>query len=194
MIYFSSDHHFYHQNIISFCNRPFTSTEEMNETLINNWNSVVKSDDTVYYLGDFSLAFRPIELFSHKLNGTKYLVPGNHDFCHSYNKKSRNPENRQKWIQKYEECGWVLLPEQTTLDLSDIGIVNLCHLPYANADVSRHEDKYEQWRPIDDDRWLIHGHTHSKEKMKSRNIHVGVDAWNYYPVSIDDVINLIKGK
>jgi calcineurin-like phosphoesterase family protein len=54
-IYFSSDHHFSHSNVIKYCNRPYTSVQEMNEDLIQRWNNQVKPEDTVYYLGDFSL-------------------------------------------------------------------------------------------------------------------------------------------
>lgn len=51
-IFFSSDLHFGHKNIIKYCTRPFESVEEMNKKLIENWNSVVTNDDTVFFLGD----------------------------------------------------------------------------------------------------------------------------------------------
>ena len=60
MLYFTSDHHFWHTNIIQYCNRPFVSIEEMNEVLIQNWNDLVLPEDEVYYLGDFSMAARPV--------------------------------------------------------------------------------------------------------------------------------------
>lgn len=77
MIWFTSDTHFNHANIIKYCNRPFSSIQEMNETIINNWNSVVTKDDTVYHLGDF--AFGKVNEFANKLNGKIVLIKGNHD-------------------------------------------------------------------------------------------------------------------
>lgn len=79
-IFFTSDLHFGHQNIIKFCNRPWETTEEMDEALIKNWNSVVKEDDMVFDLGDFAFApnWRWKELLN-RLNGHHYLILGNHD-------------------------------------------------------------------------------------------------------------------
>ena len=56
MIFFTSDTHFNHKAIISYCSRPFESVEEMNDRLIDNWNQVVKPSDTVYHLGDFDIS------------------------------------------------------------------------------------------------------------------------------------------
>lgn len=78
--FFTSDTHFNHFNIIKYCDRPFQSVQEMNHTLIAKWNAVVSPDDVVWHLGDF--AFGPpgvcMGLF-YALNGTKYLIRGNHD-------------------------------------------------------------------------------------------------------------------
>ena len=52
-IFWTSDSHYFHNNILKYCNRPFGSVEAMNEALVANWNSVVKPDDHVYHLGDF---------------------------------------------------------------------------------------------------------------------------------------------
>lgn len=79
-IFIIGDPHFWHRAIIKYCNRPFATVEEMNETLIKNWNSVIGKQDIVYILGDFALCGkdRIIEI-TQKLNGRKRLVLGNHD-------------------------------------------------------------------------------------------------------------------
>ena len=79
-IYIIGDPHFWHKNIINYCNRPFTTVEEMNETLIRNWNKVVGKQDIVYILGDFALCGKDkiIEV-AQRLNGRKRLILGNHD-------------------------------------------------------------------------------------------------------------------
>ena len=79
-IFLIGDTHFYHKNIIDYCGRPFSSVEEMNKTLIKNWNSVVKRDDKVIVVGDFALCGKDkiIEI-SQQLNGKKTLILGNHD-------------------------------------------------------------------------------------------------------------------
>ncbi len=81
MIYFIADTHFNHSNIIKYCNRPFKNTYEMNEYIIQKWNSVVKNDDIVYHLGDVGYgALQEIKEILQRLNGTKILLKGNHDF------------------------------------------------------------------------------------------------------------------
>ena len=83
-LFWTSDTHFSHKNIMQYCDRPFSSIEEMNEKLISNWNSAVDSDATVFHLGDF--AFGTIaqwEEVRSQLNGEIHLILGNHDF-HNY--------------------------------------------------------------------------------------------------------------
>lgn len=194
MIYFTSDPHYGHANVIKYCSRPFASVDEMTRVLITNWNKVVTPEDIVYCLGDFSLSTRPAEAITQKLNGIKYLIPGNHDYCHSYHKKSRNAENRKNWIAKYEEWGWKVLPEQTTLDIPGVAVVNMCHHPYYLVGTEINDDKYEKWRPKDDGRWLLCGHVHEKWKVTGRMINVGVDQWDFTPVSVEEVSKIICSK
>jgi calcineurin-like phosphoesterase family protein len=76
-IWVISDTHFGHQNIIRYCNRPFADEKEMNEAMIERWNSVVKPGDIVYHLGDVYFGEQGKVL--HKLVGRKRLILGNHD-------------------------------------------------------------------------------------------------------------------
>lgn len=89
MNYYISDLHFGHQNIIRLCNRPFKNVDEMDEKIIQNWNNVVKPEDTVYILGD--LCFRNSKdpyYYLSRLNGHKHLIVGNHDDHTISNKKA----------------------------------------------------------------------------------------------------------
>ena len=72
-IFFTSDTHFSHENIMHFCNRPFKTIEEMNDTLIENWNKVVNKDSIVFHLGDFAWGNNWMQ-FLNKLNGHKILL------------------------------------------------------------------------------------------------------------------------
>ena len=79
-VFFTSDTHFEHSNIINFCSRPFKNTEEMDNAIIDNWNSCVGEDDIIFHLGDVSYhSSNNIQNILKRLNGTKYLILGNHD-------------------------------------------------------------------------------------------------------------------
>lgn len=81
MIYFIADTHFNHANIIKYCNRPFNNTDEMNEYIIQKWNSVVNNNDTVYHLGDVGFgSLQEVKGLVERLKGIKILLRGNHDF------------------------------------------------------------------------------------------------------------------
>ncbi len=188
MIYFTSDQHYYHENVIKYCGRPYKSVEEMNEMLILNWNNTVHPDDTVYIIGDFSLALRPIEIIAHRLVGTKYLIPGNHDWCHPYNKKSRKEGQLEHWTNKYKSHGLEVLPLDHTLEIPGVATVNMNHMPYDIED-----SRYQKYKPKDDGRWLLCGHVHEKWKIKNKMINVGVDVWDYKPVSIEEIKKIILG-
>ena len=95
MIYFISDPHFGHSNVIRYSNRPFSSAEEMDKVLIDNWNSTVKQNDEIYVLGDFS--FKDPKNYFNKLNGRKYLIKGNHD------RVKDHKDLGWEWIKDYYE-------------------------------------------------------------------------------------------
>ena len=77
--WWASDYHFSHFNIISYCNRPFKTAEEMNETIIERHNEKVKPEDTVFFLGDFIFKGGKYRLFENRLNGKFIFLQGNHD-------------------------------------------------------------------------------------------------------------------
>ena len=79
-LFFTSDTHFDHKNIIRYCNRPWETVEEMNQALIDNWNSVVGPDDTVFHLGDVTFGGNTNLInYVSQLNGHIVLIKGNHD-------------------------------------------------------------------------------------------------------------------
>ena len=80
-IYVISDTHFFHDNIIKYCNRPFNSSEGADSVMIRRWNTIVKENDIVIHLGDFALHKDSVAMnrVANELKGTKILVKGNHD-------------------------------------------------------------------------------------------------------------------
>lgn len=201
-IWYTSDLHFYHTNVIRYCSRPYSSVEEMNESLVSRWNEKVLPDDVVYCLGDFALAARAVEFYTPRLNGNKILVLGNHDFPHPAHQKGRKENLRHVWTQKYLDWGW----SKVHLELEhqiDSRPVRLCHLPYKGtfSEIALKEGlpKHEKYRPEDDGKILICGHVHEKWKHKFTNkgtlmVNVGVDVWGMSPVSEEELCVYIKSQ
>lgn len=174
--YFTADLHLGHENIIKYCDRPFSGVEEMNAAIVANWNAIVAPDDTVHVLGDVVMGRREETLlFIGQLTGHKILYPGNHDHCwYGHGPRALRHE------AEYLEAGFEELrqgPIRTTLGGRD---VLLCHLPYRGD--SRGTDRYREHRPVDQGLWLLHGHIHEKWRQRDRMINVGVDVWDFKPV------------
>jgi calcineurin-like phosphoesterase family protein len=184
--FFTSDLHFSHKNVINYCKRPFKDIFEMNEAIIKEWNKTVKEQDTVWILGDFSLnpnvAFRVLS----RLNGTKYLVAGNHDGCFVANKKSA------KFITKYLENGFCHVCDHLDwITLKDGTKVLLSHLPYIH---NKYDDRYKDYKPHDNGEILLHGHLHGRYIKYFNQIDVSWDAHNGKIISEDEVIAIIKDR
>jgi calcineurin-like phosphoesterase family protein len=81
MVYFISDLHLDHKNIIRYCHRPFKDVEEMNAAIVSNWNNLVGSNDLVYLLGDiaFGRGSHSPRYWLNRLNGRKVCIEGSHD-------------------------------------------------------------------------------------------------------------------
>ena len=80
--WFTSDWHLGHKNIIKYCNRPFETVEEMDKTIIDNFNKLVKSEDVVFFLGDFAFDKEYYRKYQDILNGNWIFIRGNHDHSH----------------------------------------------------------------------------------------------------------------
>lgn len=181
--FFTSDLHLGHRNIIDYCNRPFAGVPDMDEALVARWNATVAPGDTVYVLGDVALGKLADSLaLAARLHGRKLLVPGNHD---------RPWEGHRKPSQHrlYEDAGFELLPSQVTIDLAGRPVL-LCHFPYEGD--SHGEDRYADKRPVDRGGWLLHGHVHDAWKRSGRMVNVGIDVWDYAPVSGETLIALMR--
>ena len=191
-IFFTSDTHFSHTNIIRFCDRPFKDTDQMDEEIIKRWNETVEPDDAVFHLGDIALG--PIVKSLPKiarLNGFKVAILGNHD--RPFMRAGKADE--QDWWDKYREVFQrVVHWEGQDLYLPDYGYVRLSHFPYTGDHTEY--DRHSEHRPEDDGLLLIHGHTHSTDKLTyskkgTPQIHVGMDAWDFRPVSVDQIFEVL---
>ena len=182
-MWLTSDTHFGHANIIRYCDRPFAAAQPMDGALVDAWNDRVRPDDEVWHLGDVALGRLDETLgVVTRLHGRKFLVPGNHDRCW--------PGHREAgaWSRRYTDAGFGLLPETTTLDVAGTPAV-VCHFPYVGD--SHGADRHVEHRPEDRGGWLLHGHVHDAWRQRGRMINVGVDVWDYAPVHLDTVADLV---
>lgn len=167
-LFFTSDTHFNHGNIIKYCNRPFSSVEEMNEALIKNHNAVVGKNDFVIHLGDIAFGkdiHQTVALLS-QLNGRKIFLLGNHDDSLLYG------SIREKGLDFLTFSRFQLAP------ISIFGQhVVLCHFPMLSWERSYHGSIH------------LHGHSHGNipDDPLVRRVDVGVDCNNYTPVSWGDI-------
>lgn len=164
-VFFTSDTHFQHSAIINFCQRPFWHPQQMDDALVRLWNSVVTKRDVVYHLGDvfFGGADQALLLLK-RLNGKKFLVPGNHDDARAI---------------PALEMVFEVLPPIVQIPFSWKGTrhrVTLCHYPMTYWPDSFHESL------------MLFGHTHGRHEGNRQSLDVGVDCWDYAPVRFDAVL------
>ncbi|MFD2915278.1 metallophosphoesterase family protein [Psychroserpens luteus] len=173
-IYFTSDHHFGHENIIKFTNRPFGSVEEMDQELIKRWNSRVNKHDKVYHLGDFGLckAERMRDILE-QLNGKIFLIRGNHEGA-----AQANP-NRFEWIKDYFELN-----------------VNDANAPNGKQKIMLMHYAMRVWRSSFRGTWHLYGHSHGslKDDPTMNSFDVGVDCHDFYPLTYDEVKDIMSKK
>lgn len=168
MNYYTSDLHLGHANIIKLSRRPFSDVEEMNHTLLGNWNERVHCDDHVFIVGDFSFRSAcPVVKYIEQLKGRKHLIIGNHD---------------KKWLKRIEPSNYFESVEMM-LELND-GERNLvlCHYPMMS------------WPGKNS--YLLYGHIHNNKpasywpllKTYQRALNVSVEVNDYRPVTFDELV------
>ena len=170
MIYYTGDLHLGHANIIRTCERPFSSVEDMNETLIRNWNRKVGNGDTVYIIGDlmFRAADSP-ESYLTALKGHKHLLIGNHD---------------ASWMKHVDAVKYFDSIENLLEIMDGNRFGTLCHYPMMSS--------YHRGRGA----YMVFGHLHQNTNAgywplihdDERMLNAGVDVNHYEPVTLDEMI------
>jgi len=176
-IWFTSDPHFLHANIIKYCNRPFEDIKEMNQTLVNNWNSVVGEDDLIFCLGDFALGKESdCNHILKSLNGHKVLIKGNHE--KTVMKKSFNRDEFDGGIYQLLEIK--VNDEEVSNEFQDI---ILCHYTMMT------------WNKSHRGAWQLFGHVHgmfdNSPNLSPNQFDVGVDSHDFTPISYQRVKEII---
>lgn len=188
--WWTSDSHFGHVRIIELAGRPFASVEEMDRVMVERWNDVVRPRDEVWHLGDVALGRIADSLpLVGRLHGRKRLVIGNHDRIFAANREA----DRRRFLARYEELFELGCSASGTTDVATpagVVTVQVSHFPY-DGDSHEHE-RFREFRLGDFGVPLVHGHTHARERVSfsrvgTAQLHVGVDAWDYRPVSESEV-------
>ena len=162
-VFFTSDTHFGHANIIKYCSRPFDSVQEMNEVLIQNWNSVVKPGDKIYHLGDVFMGMSQDDFkrMWPRLNGKKRLIVGNHDNV------------------KFLAAGGFFEKIMLWRVWQDKGLL-FTHVPI-------HQDSIHE-RIVTSGGVNVHGHTHTNGSPDGPYKCVCTELTNYTPVHLEELI------
>ena len=159
-VFFTSDLHFGHANVIKYSQRPFSSADEMDAVLVRNWNGVVRARDTVYVVGDLALK-RTAQLLEllRSLQGHKHLIFGNHD------KALRKEPKALELFESVQDLKTVKIQDPDAKD--GVQRIVLCHFPMLVWDKSHYGA------------WHLHGHCHGTlpDDPHSLRLDVGVDAW-----------------
>lgn len=159
-IFFTSDTHFGDARRIRVDKRPFKNIGEHDAALIARWNAIVGPDDDIYHLGDFALTAdsAAVDGWLMALNGRKHLLVGNND----------SPA-------VIAHPAWASVSYYTEIAL-DGRLLILCHYPFRT------------WHHSTKGAVDIHGHSHGKLKELPRQYDVGVDVFDYRPVSLAEIL------
>ena len=181
-VFFTSDTHFGHKNIIRYCNRPFNNVEEMDEYMIRVWNEEVNHDDIIFHLGDFSFynTSKSKEIYD-RLNGHKIIIRGNHDKTDIVNLFDEH-------YSSYDYLKDAVDSYSPVLDFN----INFTHIPRMPNPSSafRHYlcgHVHTNWASLNSvipsDRGLVFNYY----------LNVGIDVW-HRPISLNAIINQFKSE
>ena len=164
MRFFTADWHFFHKHIIQYCSRPFNNEKHMRNKIINNFNEVVRKKDTTFVLGDVAMLggsqWEGLKGVIQKLNGTKHLIYGNHD--------------EFRW-QRYIDIGFTTVHSALWLEDEGLNIV-MAHDPSVYC-------------TLEPESVLLCGHIHTlfKSIPDQRVVNVGVDMWDFKPITTKQI-------
>ena len=184
-VWFTSDLHFGHRNVLKFCDRPWDNEKEMDNGLIENWNNTVGDNDIVFILGDvfwFNDSHSIKKVLS-KLKGKYiYIIPGNHDDFKSYHRVDDDRINLCEDVV----VTWI------TRESKKLQEIWLSHYPMMT------------WPHRENGAYQFFGHIHSKPNRNEgvdqdlplhwNQLDVGCDYWDHKPVSLETLENMIKSR
>jgi len=183
--WYTADHHFAHKNIIKYCKRPYSTVEEMDADLIEQWNSVVRPDDIVYHLGDFTLSgVKQAKHYFSMLNGRIKIL--NIYWHHDHS-----------WIRRGGEC-----VSKSGFPVEILGQIEVVRVPEYDIDgypflVTMSHYPMGKWEASHYGAWHIHGHSHGTYDPTGNMFDVGVDtAYMYFqkyrPYNMNEIAKIIS--
>ncbi len=175
-IFLTSDTHFGHESIIKFCDRPFVGAIEMDDALVARWNALVREDDIVYHLGDFTLkGAEAAKRYFARLNGRIFVLPGSHD---------------ERWFEKpvdyVSATAYPItkLPPIYSLELQELRSEDGHHTrPLVRCHYAMRVWDRSHYGSIH-----AYGHSHGQLEGLGRSMDVGVDTNNFYPYALEEVL------
>ena len=156
--FFTADNHFGHNGVISMCGRPFSSVAEMDNAMVDNWNAVVRMEDVVWHVGDFA-----------------------HRMEQSAMKRVFQSLNGEKHL---------IAGNHDDANTCALGWKSISRVAEINADGQRVVLSHYAMRTWPSQRkgsWQLFGHSHGRLPGNSQSTDVGVDCWNFMPVTVAQI-------
>ncbi|MBR2655575.1 MAG: metallophosphoesterase [Loktanella sp.] len=161
MNYYTADPHFFHERILEFCDRPFTSIGEMNGRILAHYQASVGPDDDLWIVGDVAMVRSDmadqLSAMLQSIPGRKHLIVGNHD---------------EPWVRALPV--WTSVHDMVEI-IDDGTRLTLCHYPMIT------------WPGARRGALQLFGHVHQNWQGSRKAVNVGVDVWDFKPVTIREI-------